>query len=87
MAAASERRTSITLRPIIRSRWTESVILGAAAVAAEIPGANFSAKTSVTLYAAQDGDAGGLIVYGERYAALLVEFGQGVTGSCGDTVG
>ncbi len=30
---------------------------------------------------------GGPIVYGERYAALLVEFGQGVTGSCGDTVG
>ncbi len=53
----------------------------------KFPALTFSAKTSVTLYAAQDGDAGGLIVYGERYAALLVEFGQGVTGSCGDTVG
>ncbi len=43
----------------------------------KFPALTFSAKTSVTLYAAQDGDAGGLIVYGERYAALLVEFGQG----------
>ncbi|MDG0469005.1 glycoside hydrolase 43 family protein [Klebsiella pneumoniae] len=43
----------------------------------KFPALTVSAKTSVTLYAAQDGDAGGLIVYGERYAALLVEFGQG----------
>lgn len=77
MAAAGGRRTSITLRPIIRSRWTESVILAPQLLLQKFPALTFSAKTSVTLYAAQDGDAGGLIVYGERYAALLVEFGQG----------
>lgn len=39
----------------------------------KFPAWQFSAQTRMTLNAAAPGDAGGLIVYGERYAALLLE--------------
>ena len=39
----------------------------------KFPAWQFSAQTSLALNAATTGDAGGLIVYGERYAALLLE--------------
>ncbi|EOF4707326.1 family 43 glycosylhydrolase, partial [Klebsiella oxytoca] len=43
----------------------------------KFPALTFSAQTTTMLHAAQDGDVGGLMIYGERYAALLVEFTQG----------
>lgn len=39
----------------------------------KFPAWRFSAQTALTLNAQANGDAGGLIIYGERYAALLVE--------------
>lgn len=39
----------------------------------KFPAWQFIARTSLTLNAAKNGDAGGLVIYGERYAALLLE--------------
>ncbi len=43
----------------------------------KFPAWQFSAQTSLTLNAEKSGDAGGVIVYGERYASLLLENSHG----------
>lgn len=43
----------------------------------KFPAWQFSAQTSLTFNAEKSGDAGGVIVYGERYASLLLENSHG----------
>lgn len=55
-------------------RYGDGVLYGAAHLLLQkFPALRFSAMTRLSLQAEQDGDAGGLIIYGERYAALTLE--------------
>ena len=55
-------------------RYGDGVLYGAAHLLLQkFPALRFSATTRLSLQAEQDGDAGGLIIYGELYAALTLE--------------
>ncbi|POT31840.1 glycosyl hydrolase 43 family protein [Citrobacter sp. RHBSTW-00229] len=62
----------LTFQPVRREAlyWSPNLLLQ------KFPARTFSAQTALQLDTARSGDAGGLIVYGERYAALLLEHGD-----------
>lgn len=66
-------RLNLRCYPLVQAEHKSNLYWQPNLLLQKFPAWQFTARTALTLNAAGNGDSGGLIIYGERYAALLLE--------------